>query len=138
MPLCNRMFCCIFGSYFFIEIKLKYENIIWMKYFTQSNTNTRQNQFLMYLLLCEPVVCIIISEYRFYNLDCSTWFYAMCKIIICIGITWAKNTISLILIHPNSSKADYLRFLSFMVYTKVHIDKNTSGDWQKCFISPTV
>ena len=25
MPLCNRMYCCIFGQYFFIEIRLKYE-----------------------------------------------------------------------------------------------------------------
>ena len=47
-----------------------------------------------------------------FTIDCSTWYYAMCKMIICIGITWAKNTISLILIHPNSSKADYLRILS--------------------------
>ena len=28
MPLCNRMFCCIFGRYFYIEIRLKYEKII--------------------------------------------------------------------------------------------------------------
>ena len=28
MPLCNRMFCCIFGWYFFIKIRLKYEKII--------------------------------------------------------------------------------------------------------------
>ena len=28
MPLCNRMFCCIFGWYFYIEIRLKYEKII--------------------------------------------------------------------------------------------------------------
>ena len=27
MPLCNRMFCCIFGCYFYIEIRLKYEKI---------------------------------------------------------------------------------------------------------------
>ena len=27
-PLCNRMFCCIFGGYFYIEIRLKYEKII--------------------------------------------------------------------------------------------------------------
>ena len=27
MPLCNRMFCCIFGWYFYIEIRLKYEKI---------------------------------------------------------------------------------------------------------------
>ena len=25
MPLCNRMFCCTFGWYFYIEIRLKYE-----------------------------------------------------------------------------------------------------------------
>ena len=28
MPLCNRMFCCIFGWYFYIEIRLKYEKNI--------------------------------------------------------------------------------------------------------------
>ena len=28
MPLCNRMFCCIFGWYFYIEIRLKYERNI--------------------------------------------------------------------------------------------------------------
>ena len=28
MPLCNRMFCCIFGWYFYIEIRLKYEKLI--------------------------------------------------------------------------------------------------------------
>ena len=28
MPLCNRMFCCIFGWYFCIEIRLKYETNI--------------------------------------------------------------------------------------------------------------
>ena len=28
MPLCNRMFCCIFGWYFYIEIRLKYEKQI--------------------------------------------------------------------------------------------------------------
>ena len=28
MPLCNRMFCSIFGRYFYIEIRLKYEKII--------------------------------------------------------------------------------------------------------------
>ena len=28
MPLCNRMFCCIFGWYFYIEIRLKYEKKI--------------------------------------------------------------------------------------------------------------
>ena len=28
MPLCNRMFCCIFGWYFYIEISLKYEKLI--------------------------------------------------------------------------------------------------------------
>ena len=28
MPLCNRMFCCIFGWYFYIEIRLIYEKII--------------------------------------------------------------------------------------------------------------
>ena len=28
MPLCNRMFCCIFGWYFYIEIRLKHEKII--------------------------------------------------------------------------------------------------------------
>ena len=27
MPLCNRMFCCIFGWYLYIEIRLKYEKI---------------------------------------------------------------------------------------------------------------
>ena len=27
MPLCNRMFCCIFGWYFYIEIRLKQEKI---------------------------------------------------------------------------------------------------------------
>ena len=27
MPLCNRMFCCIFGWYFSIEIRLKYEKL---------------------------------------------------------------------------------------------------------------
>ena len=27
-PLCNRMFCCIFGWYFYIEIRLKYEKNI--------------------------------------------------------------------------------------------------------------
>ena len=27
MPLYNRMFCCIFGWYFYIEIRLKYEKI---------------------------------------------------------------------------------------------------------------
>ena len=26
--LCNRMFCCIFGWYFYIEIRLKYEKNI--------------------------------------------------------------------------------------------------------------
>ena len=28
MPLCNRMFCCIFGRYFYIEIRLKYKKNI--------------------------------------------------------------------------------------------------------------
>ena len=28
MPLCNRMFCCIFGRYFFIKIRQKYEKKI--------------------------------------------------------------------------------------------------------------
>ena len=28
MPLCNRMFCCIFGWYFYNEIRLKYEKNI--------------------------------------------------------------------------------------------------------------
>ena len=28
MQLCNRMFCLIFGWYFYIEIRLKYEQII--------------------------------------------------------------------------------------------------------------
>ena len=28
MPLCNRMFCCIFGWYFYIEIRLKFERNI--------------------------------------------------------------------------------------------------------------
>ena len=28
MPLCNRMFCCIFGWYFYIGIRLKYEKNI--------------------------------------------------------------------------------------------------------------
>ena len=28
MPLCNRMFCCIFGWYFYIEIRVNYETII--------------------------------------------------------------------------------------------------------------
>ena len=28
MPLCNRMFCCIFGWYFYIEIRLKCEKNI--------------------------------------------------------------------------------------------------------------
>ena len=28
MPLCNRMFCCIFGWYFYIEIRLKCEIIV--------------------------------------------------------------------------------------------------------------
>ena len=28
MPLCNRMFCCIFGWYFYIEIRLKYKRNI--------------------------------------------------------------------------------------------------------------
>ena len=28
MPLCNRRFCCIFGWYFYIEIRLKYEKNI--------------------------------------------------------------------------------------------------------------
>ena len=28
MLLCNRMFCCIFGWYFYIEIRLKYEKNI--------------------------------------------------------------------------------------------------------------
>ena len=28
MPLCNRMFCCIFGWYFYIEVRLKYEKNI--------------------------------------------------------------------------------------------------------------
>ena len=31
MPLCNRIFCCIFGWYFYIEIRLKYEkNILFL------------------------------------------------------------------------------------------------------------
>ena len=28
MPLCNRMFCCIFGWYFFTNSRLKYEKIV--------------------------------------------------------------------------------------------------------------
>ena len=28
MPICNRMSCCIFGCYFYIEIRLKCEKII--------------------------------------------------------------------------------------------------------------
>ena len=28
MPLCNRMFCCIFGWYLYIKIRLKYEKKI--------------------------------------------------------------------------------------------------------------
>ena len=28
-PDCNRMFCCIFGWYFYIKIRLKYEKIFW-------------------------------------------------------------------------------------------------------------
>ena len=28
MPLCNRMFCCIFGWYFYVEIRLEYEKNI--------------------------------------------------------------------------------------------------------------
>ena len=28
IPLCNKMFCCIFGGYFYIEIRLKYEKNI--------------------------------------------------------------------------------------------------------------
>ena len=29
MPLCNRMFCCIFGWYFFIKIRLKMKKIFY-------------------------------------------------------------------------------------------------------------
>ena len=32
MPLCNRMFCCIFGRYFYIEIRQKYEKNIQQTY----------------------------------------------------------------------------------------------------------
>ena len=34
MPLCNRMFCCIFVWYFYIEMRLKYEkNILLSRFF---------------------------------------------------------------------------------------------------------
>ena len=32
MPLCNRMFCCIFGWYIFIKTRFKYEKIILLSY----------------------------------------------------------------------------------------------------------
>ena len=55
----------------------------------------------MYFVLCTLWMrSIIINVYRFFNrYNCTTYFYARCKIIICIGITWAKNTILFILIH---------------------------------------
>ena len=64
MPLCNRMFCCIFGWYFFIKIRLKYEKNILL---------SSSRAFLLSTPMENSAVCQLQSFFIVY--PCGQWGY---------------------------------------------------------------
>ena len=59
MPLCNRMFCCIFGWYFYIEIRLKYEKIILLSSSRAFSLSTRP---VVYSISYGKQCCLSVLE----------------------------------------------------------------------------
>ena len=84
MPLCNRMFCCIFGWYFYIELRLKCEKkiivypygaaVIWLK-----NWNQRQQWKENYIQAYGAAVRILKILVKMIRIRIQKLFITKCE-----------------------------------------------------------